>query len=371
MSKWVTAKLGDVSTIITGPFGSQLHQSDYVSKGIPIVMPQNIADRKINYDSINYISEEDAQRLKRYTTQTNDILYARRGDVEKHAFITERESGVYCGTGCLRVRITSENIEPLFLSFFLNSEETKRWLVTHAVGSNMPNLNTDILSNVPVSYPTLGTQKKIANTLNYFDQKISVNRKINDNLHSQMCLLYEQLMSKAISKQIQGDFVCAKELTEVITGKEDANFSAPDGLYKFFTCSNTPLQCNEYAFDSSSILIAGNGDFNVKHYSGKFNAYQRTYVLTPPSEYYSLLYMASLYRINSFKSKSSGSIVKFITKGDVENIPLFIPTETSILKELNKLISLKERNSFENEELSRLRDWLLQILMNRQATIED
>lgn len=194
---------------------------------------------------------------------------------------------------------------------------------------------------------------------------------LNDNLHSQMCLLYEQLMSKAISKQIQGNFVCVKELTEVITGKEDANFSVPDGLYKFFTCSNVPLQCNEYLFDSSSILIAGNGDFNVKHYSGKFNAYQRTYVLTPPSEYYALLYMASLYRINSFKSKSSGSIVKFITKGDVENIPLFIPSDTSILKELNKLIALKEQNSLENEELSRLRDWLLPMLMNGQTTIED
>ena len=186
-----------------------------------------------------------------------------------------------------------------------------------------------------------------------------------------MCLFYEHLMSKAMSKQIQGNFVCAKELTEVITGKEDANFSSPDGLYKFFTCSNIPLQCNEYAFDSSSILIAGNGDFNVKHYSGKFNAYQRTYVLTPPSEYYALLYMASLYRINSFKSKSSGSIVKFITKGDVENIPLFMPTGTSILKELNKLIALKEHNSFENEELSRLRNWLLPMLMNGQAAIED
>ena len=178
-------------------------------------------------------------------------------------------------------------------------------------------------------------------------------------------------MSKAMSKQIQGNFVCAKELTEVITGKEDANFSSPDGLYKFFTCSNIPLQCNKYAFDSSSILIAGNGDFNVKHYSGKFNAYQRTYVLTPPSKYYALLYVASLYRINSFKSKSSGSIVKFITKGDVENIPLFIPTGTSILKELNKLIALKEHNSLENEELSRLRNWLLPMLMNGQATIED
>ena len=186
-----------------------------------------------------------------------------------------------------------------------------------------------------------------------------------------MCLLYEQLMSKATSKQIQGDFICAKELTEIITGKEDANFSTPNGLYKFFTCSNTPLQCDEYAFDSSSILIAGNGDFNVKHYSGKFNAYQRTYVLTPPNEYYALMYLASLYQINLFKSSSSGSIVKFITKSDVENIPLFIPEDTTCLDELNKLVRLQEHKSFEIEALAHLRDFLLPMLMNGQATIED
>lgn len=178
-------------------------------------------------------------------------------------------------------------------------------------------------------------------------------------------------MVKATSNQIQGKHVLAKELTEVITGKEDANFSVPNGVYKFFTCSNIPLHCDEYAFDSSSILIAGNGDFNVKHYSGKFNAYQRTYVLTPPNRYYALLYLASLYRINSFKSNSSGSIVKFITKGDVENIPLFIPHDTAYLDELNKLVMLQEQNALENETLSRLRDFLLPMLMNGQATIDD
>ncbi|MBD5556723.1 MAG: restriction endonuclease subunit S [Roseburia sp.] len=182
MSKWKRTVLGDVATIITGPFGSQLHQSDYVPEGIAIVMPQNIDNRKINYDSINFISEADAQKLIRYKTQKNDILYARRGNVEKHAFITEEESGVYCGTGCLRVRVTAEEIEPLFLSFFLNGEETKRWIVTHAVGSNMPNLNTDILANIPISYPLLNEQREIVGILSLLDEKIYLNNKINDNL---------------------------------------------------------------------------------------------------------------------------------------------------------------------------------------------
>ena len=334
-------------------------------------MPQAIDSRKVNYASINYVSNEDAIRLERYKTIINDILYARRGDVEKHAFIKEKDNGVLCGTGCLRVRITTSEVEPEFISFFLNREETRKWLVTHAVGTNMPNLNTDILSDVPIAYPLLEEQRKIVQVLNSLDEKIALNSAVNDNLEQQMHLIFENMMTKASTHKLSGEYTIAQNLATAVTGKEDANFSVPNGKYKFFTCSNTPLLCEEYVFDSSSILIAGNGDFNVKHYSGKFNAYQRTYVLTPDKKYFGLLYLASLYRINSFKSRSSGSIVKFITKSDVENIPVFIPNDMFYLQELNKLIYLQEQNKLENELLVNLRDWLLPMLMNGQATISD
>ena len=104
-----------------------------------------------------------------------------------------------------------------------------------------------------------------------------------------MHLIFENMMAKAATHKLSGEYTIAQNLATVVTGKEDANFSVPNGKYKFFTCSNTPLSCDEYVFDSSSILIAGNGDFNVKHYSGKFNAYQRTYVLTPDKKYFGLL----------------------------------------------------------------------------------
>lgn len=163
----------------------------------------------------------------------------------------------------------------------------------------------------------------------------------------------------------------AAELTNVITGKEDANFSVSDGKYNFFTCSTNVLKCDKYAFDSSSILIAGNGSFDVKHYSGKFNAYQRTYVLTPEKKYYAILYLASLYRINAFKSSSAGSIVKFITKEDIESIPVFIPDDDSLSLQLNTYLFLQEKNESEIQTLTQLRDWLLPMLMNGQATISE
>ncbi|MDF9627766.1 restriction endonuclease subunit S [Mesomycoplasma ovipneumoniae] len=186
-----------------------------------------------------------------------------------------------------------------------------------------------------------------------------------------MNFIFKNMMSKAMNNKIKGEYVSVKNLTQVITGKEDANFSDENGKYKFFTCSNEALKCNEYKFNSSSILIAGNGDFNVKHYTGKFNAYQRTYVLTPQKDYYALLYLSSVERINALKLRSTGSIIKFITKNDIESIPVFIPWDKNILNILNQLLSLKDKKSNENEYLASLRDYLLPLLLNGQVTIED
>ncbi|MBU4690929.1 restriction endonuclease subunit S [Mycoplasma zalophi] len=162
-----------------------------------------------------------------------------------------------------------------------------------------------------------------------------------------------------------------KSIAHVKTGKKDANFSTNNGKYKFFTCSNSTLLCNEFSFDNSSILIAGNGDFNVKHYTGKFNAYQRTYVLTPKYKYYTLLYLSCVYRMNSFKYSSTGSIVKFISKNDIDNIPVFIPEDENILNTLNSFIKVIEKNNIENDEFIKLKDFLLPLLINGQVTIED
>lgn len=240
-----------------------------------------------------------------------------------------------------------------------------------ASGSIQDNINIKYLTSLYFKVPSKKIQDNIVSILSCIDEKLLINQQINDNLQKQLCLIYENMMRNAQYGSVEGTFTIASKLTDVLTGKEDANFASSKGKYKFFTCSNDTLNCNEYVFDNSAIMIAGNGDFNVKHYSGKFNAYQRTYVLIPNHKYYGLLYLASLYQINSFKSASSGSIVKFVTKGDIENISVFVPKDERILNELNRLLVLQENNQLENEELSSLRDWLLPMLMNGQATIED
>lgn len=138
----------------TGPFGSQLHAADYVEEGVPVVMPQDLNNRRISVDRIVRVTDEMAQRLSRHRVKPGDVVYSRRGDVERHALVSDREAGWLCGTGCLLVRLGSAWPSQAYLSEVLDLPITREWLVRHAVGATMPNLNTSILGDVPLLMPS-------------------------------------------------------------------------------------------------------------------------------------------------------------------------------------------------------------------------
>ena len=144
---WETATLGDISTNIqTGPFGSQLHQSNYSTEGTPVVMPKDLVNGHISEATIARVSDDHVERLNRHKIEIGDILYSRRGDVGRCAFATEKEAGWLCGTGCLRVSTDVSKANPKFVFYQLQKPDTVGWVEKHAVGATMLNLNTSILS---------------------------------------------------------------------------------------------------------------------------------------------------------------------------------------------------------------------------------
>ena len=175
---WNRFTLGEISTNIqTGPFGSQLHQSDYSETGIPVVMPKDLIDGHISEETIARVNEEHVDRLSRHKIDNGDILYSRRGDVGRCAYAAENEKGWLCGTGCLRVTINPAIAIPKFVFYQLQKNETVGWVVNHAVGSTMLNLNTSILSEVPVELPPLIIQNRIVEILSAYEDLIENNRK--------------------------------------------------------------------------------------------------------------------------------------------------------------------------------------------------
>ena len=279
-----------------------------------------------------------------------------------------------------------------FIYYFLSSMDLRRYVT----GSAQPKLNQYNLANLEIDLPPLEVQRQIGNFLYSLDQKISLNKKINATLEDMAKTLYDywfvqfdfpdengkpykssggkMIFSPELQREIPEGWEVKriKNLLNVVTGKEDANFSVPNGKYKFFTCSNEILNCEIPAFEGSAVLLAGNGDFNVKHYTGKFNAYQRTYVLIPSDKkYYAVLYIAVKKMLKTLNKNSNGSIVKFITKSDVENISVLDPNNDELLKKLNNVYELIEKNNLENDLLENLRDFLLPLLMNGQVTFAE
>lgn len=166
----------------TGPFGSQLHASDYVDEGIPSIMPANIGDNRIVEEGIARITEEDAVRLEKYRVRSGDIVYSRRGDIERRALVRAHEDGWLCGTGCLRVRVGPNGHDPIFTAYYLGHPKVRQWIVRHALGATMANLNTTILSSLPFIEVPSDIQRAIAKILGDLDDKTDLLRETNRTL---------------------------------------------------------------------------------------------------------------------------------------------------------------------------------------------
>jgi type I restriction enzyme S subunit len=182
MTAWRETTLGEIcdqvsGVIQTGPFGSQLHESDYSIDGIPVVMPKDIVEGRISTESVARVATEHVNRLARHKLKCGDIVYGRRGDIGRQALIRSEQNGWLCGTGCLRISLGDSVVEPTFLHYYLRQESAISWISGQAVGATMPNLNTGILRSVPVHVPPLATQRRIAGILSAYDKLIENNQR--------------------------------------------------------------------------------------------------------------------------------------------------------------------------------------------------
>ena len=197
MTIWRETTLGAVSDLVggviqTGPFGSQLHQSDYSEAGIPVVMPKDIVEGKIATDTVARVSTEHVERLSRHKLCNGDIVYGRRGDIGRQALIRAEQEGWICGTGCLRISLGTAVLDPMFLHYYLRQGEVVGWITNQAVGATMPNLNTAILRSVPIKFPPLPIQRRIAGILSAYDDLIENSQRRIKILESMARALYRE-----------------------------------------------------------------------------------------------------------------------------------------------------------------------------------
>jgi type I restriction enzyme S subunit len=178
------------SGIQIGPFGAQLHQYDYIDSGIPVVMPANMVDEKIDVTEIAQISEQKAQELATHRVKSGDILLPRRGELDRRAYVQGENEGWLCGTGSIRIRVDgSVSSKAVFHS--LASPHSVRWIIGNAVGTTMLNLNSKIVGRIPVALPDENHQEIVVELLDDIDGQIkTLTKRVNDTQRIKAVLLH-------------------------------------------------------------------------------------------------------------------------------------------------------------------------------------
>ncbi|HHP2605981.1 TPA: restriction endonuclease subunit S [Enterobacter roggenkampii] len=345
---WKLTSLGEIcnGNLQTGPFGSQLHAHEYVPVGIPVLMPKDLIGCRAKLADAAKINQKKAQELKKHFLKTGDLLFSRRGDVARFALIDEESEGSICGTGCLKAR-PSDKHSSAFLAYFLQKDSIRKWLEQNAVGQTMPNMNTEILNELPLMAASSKQEEdRIAQILSTWDNAISVTEKLLTNSQLQKKALMQQLLTgkKRLMRDNGGRFTKKWEETtlgdiaKITTGNSNRQDSTLDGKYTFFDRSEDIRTSSIYLFDSEAIIVPGEGQrFVPKYFIGKFDLHQRTYAIMDFDGYSGkfLFYMID-YLKAYFLSQAVGSTVKSL------RLPMFqkMVFEAPEIEEQQKIASV-------------------------------
>lgn len=370
---WTTKKLSEIAYI--NPRESL--GKGVVAKKVPMDKLQPFCR-----DILEFVLEEYKGGTK---FRNGDTIMARitpcleNGKIAKVSVLRDGEVG-FGSTEYIVFRAIDGVSDADFLYYLICSPLVRNPAIKSMVGSSgRQRVQIDVVANLDIELPPIEEQRKIGGLLKAIDDKIELNNAINNNLEQQAQAIYKAWFVDfiAFGGTAPNDWQTYHlvDFLPVITGKKNANVSSNQGKYPFFSCSQDYAWTDDYSFDGSAILVAGNGDFNVKFYSGKFEAYQRTYVLIPyEPKYTAWLFYAVQYHLSSITSAARGSVIKFITKGNLEDFEFVapkVPLSLPIIYNLNTINRKIAANREENLRLGTLRDTLFPKLMSGELDVSD
>ncbi|BAY63728.1 type 1 restriction-modification system specificity subunit [Calothrix brevissima NIES-22] len=200
-NEWKEKKLGEIGgKVFTGPFGSLLHKSDYVSNEIPIVNPANIEDDKIIPNFNKTVSKDIVKRLQAYILKQNDVVVGRRGEIGRCAVVREEQAGWLCGSGSFFIK-PFENVDSVFLAHLLRSAVYRNKLESLSTGATMQNLSNQSLSDLVIAMPSLDEQNRITNKID--DLRTETQRL--ETIYRQKIAALNELKQSILQKAFTGE----------------------------------------------------------------------------------------------------------------------------------------------------------------------
>ena len=272
--EWKKTTIGDIADLYKGTGISKDQLSD---DGEPCILYGELYTKYKSETIREVISKTNIDNTKLVRSKANDVIIPCSGETAED-IATARcvlNGNILLGGDLNIIRL--HGYDGAFMSYQLNGRR-KYDIAKVAQGVSVVHLYGEHLKGVKTINPCLEEQKKIASLLALLDERITTQNKIIDKLQS----LIKGIAQHCIRELINGwDYVRLGDICKITTGKLDANAQVENGQYPFFTCAERPFNIDSYAFDTEALLISGNGANlgYINYYKGKFNAYQRTYVL--------------------------------------------------------------------------------------------
>ena len=406
-------KLGEIAKFKTGPFGTQFKAAEYTQSGYPVINVKNIGIGRIIDNDIEFVSEKTRNRLSEHIIHEGDIVFARKGSVERHTYVRKEHDGWVQGSDCIKAKIDA-GIEPRYVSYYLCLESVKKQLMLKAVGSTMPSMNTDILKDIAITLPDdEGVEKRIADFFDNINEKILSNEKIIATLESMAKTLYDYWF-------VQFDFPDANgrpyktsggkmEWNETLSREIPAGWEV-DNLFRIASYVNG-LACQKYRpqdeeeslpvikiremhegiksdtervsanipleniIYDGDILFSWSATLEIQYWTGgKGGLNQHIFKVFPsevfPKEY--VYHQLKDYIVNFVKiAEARKTTMGHITQDHLKFSRIPIPT-TDVLKQFEERMKPIHKQMVkcnqENRKLTYLRDFLLPMLMNGQVT---
>ena len=374
-----------------------------------MITVEHIGNNQILHTKAPCISDQDRERLKKFWLDVGDIVFSRVGSVDRRAIVREDEKGWLFSGSCLRVRVDRSKIEPLYLSYYLGHPLIKGHFRSIALGSTRPSINTTILSDLPISFPTsLAEQKAIASTLGALDDKIEVNQKMNRTLEEIARAIFKSWfvdfdpvraktdgrptgLSSDISDLFPDELVDS-ELGQIPRGWKVSNIgkesdiksgkrpptklSAPDAENHIpvYGGNGIAWYTNQVLFNCPFIITGRVGTLGTV-----YRVYEKCWVsdnalccFPNDKEMFEFIYFAM--KNIDYLSLNSGSTQPLLTQTTLKNQKIITPLTNAVSAFHNQTKVLFEKilvNNNENLILSELRDTLLPKLISGQVRVPD
>lgn len=349
---WEKKRLSELCTVFAD--GDWIESKDQAPEGIRLIQTGNVGEGvfKDRGDKARFISEATFEKLRCTEIFEGDCLISRLPDpVGRSCILPNVMERMITAVDCTIIRFDTAKICPEFFNYYSQSSEYLNAVDAETTGTTRKRISRSKLAQTLIPFPPLPEQQRIVGILDEALEAIAATRTNAEQNSQNARALFDSVLNS-----VNGEPAALGDYVSIKTGKLDANAAVEGGEYPFFTCSKEIYAIDKFAFDCEAILLAGNnavGDFNVKHYRGKFNAYQRTYVITVNNEaqlHYRFLYFQMLKSLKRFKEQSVGAGTKFLKIGMIKELVIYLPS----LEEQKRLVSLLDSVLEETQRLESL-----------------